>query len=152
MNICLHARAVQTPLRVKRLPKQELKCAVCAGPSNECGQLELCVRCLLEARIVLVCTSDLRSHEHSLYVNLATKQLACLTCRVRCECSGSALLNSFFRLGPVLFVGHCGLSNLGNSCYMNSAIQCLVRTPGVAEFFLAVLPHAQLPYTDNSQM
>lgn len=33
--------------------------------------------------------------------------------------------------------GVCGLTNLGNTCFMNSALQCLSNTPPLTEYFLS---------------
>jgi len=53
-------------------------------------------------------------------------------------------VNSYFRVNNApgsryregCNMGLTGLYNLGNTCFMNSAIQCLVHTPELVDYFL----------------
>ncbi|KAI9090730.1 hypothetical protein K1719_028583 [Acacia pycnantha] len=53
--------------------------------------------------------------------------------------SNVTTINSFQRRSykSVGSLGLKGLQNLGNTCFMNSAIQCLVHTPKLVDYFLA---------------
>ncbi|XP_078270332.1 ubiquitin carboxyl-terminal hydrolase 4 isoform X1 [Rhinoraja longicauda] len=49
--------------------------------------------------------------------------------------SGYGSMNSSYRESPSQ-AGLCGLSNLGNTCFMNSALQCLSNTGPLTDYFL----------------
>ena len=42
--------------------------------------------------------------------------------------------------------GLCGLSNLGNTCFMNSALQCLSNTTELTKYFLFGLFEGEVNY------
>jgi len=42
----------------------------------------------------------------------------------------------------------CGLQNLGNTCFMNSGLQCLSNTQGLSEYFLSGIYKGEINETN----
>ena len=48
--------------------------------------------------------------------------------------------------------GTVGLSNLGNTCFMNAGIQCLFSNTKLVDYFINIYPHENVPLLPNNSL
>uniref|UniRef100_A0A8D0A3R6 Ubiquitin carboxyl-terminal hydrolase n=1 Tax=Sander lucioperca TaxID=283035 RepID=A0A8D0A3R6_SANLU len=90
-------------------------------------------------------TLHAQAKQHNLTVNLTTFRIWCYVCEREVFWS-TGLRWCLYLLLPttvkpqsslfLLFVGLTGMKNIGNSCYMNAALQALSNCPPLTQFFL----------------
>lgn len=85
------------------------------------------------------------SSKHSLFFNPKTGLVWCLDCEVEVNDDNFALFRAIFgvndkeKVGKAKVKGAVGLKNLGNTCYLNSSLQCLSHVHGFSRFFAKVV-------------
>lgn len=84
---------------------------------------------------------------HAIQLNVSNKRAWCYLCKAEVVLSnnipkvqgvlGSRLMSEEDVVSDEGLAGLVGLANLGNTCYMNSALQCLSNTPSLTRHFLS---------------
>uniref|UniRef100_A0A8B9K6W5 Ubiquitin carboxyl-terminal hydrolase n=1 Tax=Astyanax mexicanus TaxID=7994 RepID=A0A8B9K6W5_ASTMX len=78
------------------------------------------------------CLQVRKAKKHNLTVNLTTFRVWCYVCEREVFLDG--VVHVFVHI--FVLVGLTGMKNIGNSCYMNAALQALSNCPPLTQFFL----------------
>uniref|UniRef100_A0A8C8HI71 Ubiquitin carboxyl-terminal hydrolase n=1 Tax=Oncorhynchus tshawytscha TaxID=74940 RepID=A0A8C8HI71_ONCTS len=151
-DICPHLNSIGEVTKEELLQKSKGSCQSCGvgGPN-----LWACLVCVCVC--VCVCSSP-KANKHNLTVNLTTFRIWCYVCEreVFLEQRPDAVHQPVSHHHPLKAVpiavaeeewseseedvlkprGLTGMKNIGNSCYMNAALQALSNCPPLTQFFL----------------
>uniref|UniRef100_A0AAQ6A495 Ubiquitin carboxyl-terminal hydrolase n=1 Tax=Amphiprion ocellaris TaxID=80972 RepID=A0AAQ6A495_AMPOC len=163
-DVCPHLDSIGEVTKEDLLQKSKGTCQSCgAGGPNlwACLQVRSCPVVNVQSHCFF---KSWLAKKHNLTVNLTTFRIWCYVCEREvflesrpalvpvpaaphhCKATEQVrvLLTSLFAVSPyifmgvvlLLFAGLTGMKNIGNSCYMNAALQALSNCPPLTQFFL----------------
>ena len=138
MNGCLHVSRTswkQVLRDFQRVKKVSPQCDVCKTLRTG---LWLCLSC---ESPLYVCPEHLLDHAHPLFCSVGQAVLYCTACGVSMPEESVPQVSAVIEWATSVRVcGQAGLKNLGKTCYMNSALQCLNHIPALSRYFIEVYP------------
>ncbi|KAF6206640.1 hypothetical protein GE061_017876 [Apolygus lucorum] len=130
----------------EQITSTDLECEVCLEtmPKENINSQNLWM-CLQPECLQVTCSDTIPSHslqhyknhtKHAVHLNINSLRVWCHECEVDIIISDEEPYD-YHNRKPQRPRGLTGLQNLGNTCYMNSALQALANTPPLVNYILA---------------